>query len=255
MSQYLGAKLHFATSYHPEAQGIIERFNRTLKTSLTCYGSPNDWYDHLPWVLLALRNTPKQDLSNYSPTELLFGDSVRLPGEFFEERDANTCSEPGPDFAPNLSRFMTSLPYFQPRKTNKQGFLDPALFGVETTHVYVPIDNHKPPLSFVYKRPYKIVDRNLKYFALDIQGKLDKISVDRLKVAYLNIDTLNNQILLDTSPSQPTPLFSSNRASCDETPTALSDSNDPDNPVTLPITSRVGRPIRRPAFLDDYVLQ
>ena len=175
MSKYLGAKLHFATSYHPEAQGIIERFNRTLKTSLTCYGSPNDWYDHLPWVLLALRNTPKQDLSNYSPTELLFRDSVRLPGEFFEERDANTCSEPGPDFAPNLFRFITSLPYFQPRKTNKQRFLDPTFFAVETTHVFVRIDNHKPPLSCVYKGPYKIVDRNPKYFALDIKGKLDKI--------------------------------------------------------------------------------
>ena len=141
------------------------------------------------------------------------------------------------------------------KKNNKQRFLDPALFAVETTHVYVRIDNHKPPLSFVYKGPYKIVDRNPKYFALDIKGKLDKISVDRLKVAYLNIDSLNNEILLDTSPSQPTPLFSTNRASCDETHTAFSDSNDPDNPMTLPITSRVGRPIRRPAYLDDYVLQ
>ena len=123
-SQYLGAKLHFATSYQPEAQGIIERYNRTLKTSLTCYGSSNDWYDHLPWVLQALRNTPKQDLSNHSPTKLLFGDSIGLPEEFFEERTANTCFEPGPEFPRNLSRFIRSLPYFYPRKANKQRFLD-----------------------------------------------------------------------------------------------------------------------------------
>ena len=128
MSQYLSAKLQFAISYHPEAQGIMEKFNRTWKIGLTCYRIPDDWYDHLPWVLLALKNTPKQDLINYFPAELLFGDSVRLLGEFFEERDANTRFEPGPDFVPNLSRFITFLPYFQPRKTNKQRFLDSSLF-------------------------------------------------------------------------------------------------------------------------------
>ena len=226
-----------------------------MKTSLTCYESPDDWYDHLPWVLLALRSTPKQDLSNYSPTELLFGYLVRLPREFFEEWDTNTCFEPGPDFAPNFSRLITSLSYFQPRKTNKQRFLDPSLFTVETTHVYVQIDNHKPPLSFVYKGPYKIIDTNPKYFVLDIKGKLDKILVNRLKVAYLSTETLNNEILLDTSPSQLTCLLPSNRASCDETPNARFDLNNPDSPETLPITCRIGRPIQRPAYLDDYVLQ
>ena len=151
------------------------------------------------WSCWQQRNTPKQDLSDYSPIESLFGDSDRLPKEFFGKRDTNTCFEPGPNFSPNLSWFIMSLPYFQSRKANKQRFLDPSLFAVETIHVYVRIDNHKPPLSFVYKGPYKIIDRNPKYFVLDIEGKLDKISFDHLKVAYLSIETLNNEILLDTS--------------------------------------------------------
>ena len=231
MSQYLGAKLHSATSHYYEAEGIIQRFNRTLKTNLICYGSPYDWYDHIPRVELALINTPKQDLSNFSPTKLLFGDSARLSGEFFEERDPNTRFEAGLDIAPNLYRFITSLPYFHPRNIHKQRLLDPFLFSVEITHVCVRIDNHKSPLTFVYMGPYKNIVRNPKYFVLDFKGKLDKILVDHLKVAHLSIETLNNEILLSTLPSKPTGLFPSSRASCDDTPTTITNLNSPDSPV------------------------
>ena len=157
-----------------------------------------------------------------------------MPEEYFEKWDTNTRFEPGPNFAPNFSRFIASLPYFELCKDHKQRFLDPSLFAVETTRVYVQIDNHKPSLSFVYKGPYKIIDRNPKYFVLNIKGKLNKILVHCLKVAYLSIETLNNEILLDTYPSQQTHLFPSNRASCDDTP---SGQNSPDSPDTLPITS------------------
>ena len=83
MCECLGCQLHHSTAYHPQAQGMVERFNRTLKSSLRCTGNPSLWYDHLPWVLLAMRNTPKEDLCHASPCELVFGESMRLPGEFF----------------------------------------------------------------------------------------------------------------------------------------------------------------------------
>ena len=114
-----------------------------------------------------------------------------MPGEFFEELDPNTRFDRGSDFAPNLSQFITSLPYFQPRKTHKKRFLDFSLFAVETTHVCVQIDSHKPPLRFVYKEPCKIIDKKATHFVLVIKGKLDKISVNRLKVAHLTIESFN----------------------------------------------------------------
>ena len=79
----LGCELHHSTAYHPQAQGLIERFNKTIKTSLKCHEEPNEWYDQLPWTLLALRNMPKEDLDFSTPSDLLFGQPVRLPGEFF----------------------------------------------------------------------------------------------------------------------------------------------------------------------------
>ena len=54
--------------------------------SLTFYGSPDNWYDLTPLVLLALRNAPKQNLSNFSLAKSLFGDSVCLCREFLESR-------------------------------------------------------------------------------------------------------------------------------------------------------------------------
>ena len=62
------------TSYHPECDGMVERFNRTLKAMLrkraAQYGI--QWDKHLPAVLWAYRNTP-HDTTGEKPSFLLFG--------------------------------------------------------------------------------------------------------------------------------------------------------------------------------------
>ena len=48
LALFLGAQLHHSTAYHPQAQGLVKRVNRTLKTALKCAESPTDGYDNLP---------------------------------------------------------------------------------------------------------------------------------------------------------------------------------------------------------------
>ena len=47
--------------------------------------------------------------------------------------------------------------------------------------IFVFEDSSSPPLSQLYREPYRAVDRKNKYFKLHIGSKLDNISVDRLK--------------------------------------------------------------------------
>lgn len=75
------------TAYHPQANGMIERFHRTLKAAITCTGA--NWSTNLPTILLAMRNTVKEDLDlQTTPGELVYGEALRLPGEFFTDTPA-----------------------------------------------------------------------------------------------------------------------------------------------------------------------
>ena len=71
MSKLLGTQLNPTTAYRPQANGLIERLHRTLKASVKARLAGPNWIDELPWVLLGLRTTPKEDL-NASPAELVY---------------------------------------------------------------------------------------------------------------------------------------------------------------------------------------
>ena len=70
MSTALGVKLQPTVAYHPQANGLVERLNRHLKVALRARLVGDNWYQQLPWVLLSLRSTVKEDLQT-SPVELL----------------------------------------------------------------------------------------------------------------------------------------------------------------------------------------
>ena len=55
LMQLLGSKRIRTTSYHPIANGLIERFHRQLKASLKCGSNSIKWTDSLPLVLLGIR--------------------------------------------------------------------------------------------------------------------------------------------------------------------------------------------------------
>ncbi len=60
------------TPYRPNSDGLVERFNRTLKQMLRIFASenPNDWDNHLPFILMAYRST--QHKSTGCTPNLLF---------------------------------------------------------------------------------------------------------------------------------------------------------------------------------------
>jgi transposase InsO family protein len=68
------------TSYHPQTDGLVERFNRTLCDMLACYlnKEPKEWDKYLPFVTFAY-NTAIQSILKEGPFYLFFGRASLLP--------------------------------------------------------------------------------------------------------------------------------------------------------------------------------
>ncbi|XP_037783720.1 uncharacterized protein LOC119579946 [Penaeus monodon] len=78
--EILKVKTMHTTSYHPQANGMVERVNRVVKDSLaTLIGQhPQDWDKMLPYVCLAM-NTAIHRSVNQTPLYLLIGRDSYFP--------------------------------------------------------------------------------------------------------------------------------------------------------------------------------
>ena len=74
------------TPYHPQTDGLVERFNGTLEAMLKKVVRHNqkDWDDCLPCLLFAYCEVP-QESTGFSPFELLYGRRVRGPLDILKE--------------------------------------------------------------------------------------------------------------------------------------------------------------------------
>ena len=72
--------------YHPQTDGVVERFNQTLKSMLRKFATDHnkDWDRLLPYLLFAYREVP-QSSTGFSPFELLYGRAVRGPLDVLKE--------------------------------------------------------------------------------------------------------------------------------------------------------------------------
>ena len=177
----LGVKHICTTSYHPAANGLVERFHRQLKASLKCAGPPEKWSEALPLVLLGIRTALKTDL-NASAAELVYGTTLRLPGQFFSPCSAGTTD--ATTYASQLAASMRSLAATPPRSPHSPSVHVPTQLQT-CTHAFVRVDRIRKPLEAPYSGPYPILKRYEKYFVLRINGREDTVSLDRLKPAHL----------------------------------------------------------------------
>ncbi|MBA4719449.1 MAG: transposase family protein [Nitrosopumilus sp.] len=181
----LGAQLHRTTAYHPQANGVVERLHRQLKAALKARLVGPAWMDELPLVLLGLRSAPKEHLG-CAPSELVYGTTIRLPGEFFETSTADreqATSE-------LLTQLRTTMATLRPKQTShhRQQSSHVPVELQDCRFVFVRHDAHRTPLQCTYDGPFRVLERATKYFTLDLNGKRDTVSVDRLKPAFLDAD-------------------------------------------------------------------
>ena len=80
MCQLFGIEKRRTTAYHPQTDGLCERFNGILKSLLRMRvnNDKDDWDEQLPHALLAYR-VSKQSSTGVTPFEMLYGRDARLP--------------------------------------------------------------------------------------------------------------------------------------------------------------------------------
>ena len=173
----LGIRHNLTTAYHPEANGLVERFHRRLKAALRARLVGPDWYSHLPWVLLGLRTSPRES-SAISAAEEVFGSAVAVPGQFITDVG----------FSNTVHRRLQQLP--PPPPTHNRVSESALLRELNSSSfVFVRRDGHVPPLQPLYQGPYEVVERFSNHFTVRIGSKVDPVSVSRLKPAFLPAGT------------------------------------------------------------------
>ncbi|KAK3895895.1 hypothetical protein Pcinc_000503 [Petrolisthes cinctipes] len=179
LGQLMGTTVHHTTAYNPEANGMVERLHRTLKAALMSRCNSYTWSSQLPWALLGLRTTPKEDL-DASPAEMVFSEPLVVPGEFFPDA-------PSSNDINHLRNIVGKLaPCKQTYKPPDHCYIPRDLHS--TKHVFLRTDAQTPPLTPPYSGLYEVIERRKKAFLLRIKGSNDWVSIDRLKPAYLQDD-------------------------------------------------------------------
>lgn len=180
----LGTKTKTTTAYHPQANGMLERFHRPLKTALKARGG--SWLQELPLVLLAIRSTPKEDLGA-TAAEMTYGTTLRLPGDMVFEKPAPVIEQD--TYVRMLRTSMRRLVNVPPAYHNKpDSYLAPGLPNAK--FVYVRRDAVRRPLDRVYNGPFRVLAPGPKTFLLETNRGAEKISVDRLKPVYSENDSV-----------------------------------------------------------------
>ena len=74
----LGIKQIYFSVYHPECNGLVERFNRSIKVMLRKLSqkNPKSWDKWLKFALFAYREIPETS-TGFSPFELTNGDNAK----------------------------------------------------------------------------------------------------------------------------------------------------------------------------------
>ena len=278
VSKILGVVKTRTTSYHPQCDGLAERFMRTLQSVLAKFVDEHqrDWASYLPMVQFAY-NSSVQESTGYTPAKLMFGREMVTPLSFVAGRTPDVAEDDGPEtFAEKLEDRMQVA--FEEVEVNlglahkrQKKLYDRRLHG-DGFRVGDKVWLHSPvvkrglsrKLVLPWTGPY-VVEKKLSEVNYKIRSedgrKSHVVHFDRLKPC-LSDPERRDSTNVELGVDRPVPLSpAAEPVDANETVWLDNDLVDDDvedvaPPASPPgvVTSRRGRPVQVPFRFRDYIM-
>ena len=198
VSRLLSIKQMVTTPYHPICNGLVERFNGTLKAMLRkmCSERPSDWDRYLAPLLFAYREVP-QESTGYSPFQLLYGRSVRGPMTVLKELWTNEQTVPEVkttyEYVLDLQDRLKETCELARAELGKAQHKQRKYYNTKTRErvfkagdrvlLLLPSDNNK--LLMQWKGPYCVLERvNANDYKIQMPGRTRTMHANLLKKYY-----------------------------------------------------------------------
>jgi len=182
------------TPYHPQCNGLVESFNKTLTTMIrrTCHDNPKRWNEYLDPLLFAYREVP-QTTTGFSPFELLYGRTVRGPLSVLKEiwNDEGTTEEKTyyqhfMELREKLQEtLMTARDEIDKAHTKQKSYYDKNtkkkdIKAGDEVLILLPTDTNK--IQMKWRGPYRVIDEpHCNDFILKVKGKMKTYHANMLK--------------------------------------------------------------------------
>ena len=106
----LGINKTRTTALHPESDGMMERFNRTLENQLAIFVEHHqkDWYGHVPLLMMSYRSAVHEN-TKQTPAKLMFGREVNLPLDLLFGKPPNEKVKSVDDYVEMLEKRLENV--------------------------------------------------------------------------------------------------------------------------------------------------
>ncbi|CAF4955322.1 unnamed protein product [Rotaria sp. Silwood1] len=192
LTMLLGTNHIQTSAYHPQSNGLVERFNATFHPQLSkLYNAElNDWDEYLAPVIYAY-NTGEQSTTGYSPFQLMFGRHPILP---LNHTPAKFKFNRPNDYWMKLIKCMNIYRQLARQKTlfhqqqSKQRF-DKNRKNLQyeiNDLVFYKVPGHRAKLEERFSGPYTIVNKQHPSYTIQNNDSLTskRVHVSDLKLVY-----------------------------------------------------------------------
>ena len=190
--------------FHPQANGLVEKFNGTLKNMIKklALEEPKKWDTILPAILFAYREVPQSSLG-FSPFEMLYGHKVKGPLQILRETwtqetpdsQVKTCSQYVIDLRNRLEQTCRiareNLKGAQKRQAKYYNQKTKTRTFQPGQRVLLLLPNKQNKLELTWRGPYKVSEKlNEVDYRIQVGNKSKVFHINLMK-EYVERDAIS----------------------------------------------------------------